>query len=506
VADGVTFPAPGSRGPTRRTKNLETMTDLRSQRHARSGLKVMALVLGLQALFFVLGSVVSSWAITRIAQGGRLSSWLHVIWFAKGVSYAVLEGLFVAGILRYRRGLGELIARRMLAVAAGILGALAAWWALFSVDQFVADLARRPSLVLGGLEPGSYRWLAVVESGLYLLGVVLLVVAVARASWRISRRLAWPALVLVGLALAMNIVRALGLEILRAYAASPAWQVVSALPSLFMLGGMLWLILDHRRGLSTSTGEDRQPAPAPGDLPPLSAAWERAGRGLALYRAGILLQLAGGILGAIIVRAAACGPTDLGSAAATVENVKAALVFSAVLSLALGVVPLAGLVRYARIPEESGARGAAVLGLLCVVCGLLGGLVAGGLVLQATSSSSIWALYDLQKQLPLVEGPTYLVAFVGIFALLRSYAAAARFLDLEAADRRARGAAVAVLVLGPVVVLARFLALKLPAGMLLVLALAALGGAIAFFVVYLQIIRTLLEAIRRRTLNVVGER
>ena len=83
----------------------------------------MALALGLQTLFFVLGSVVSSWAMTHGARGS--SRFLHIWWFARGVAYAVLEGLFVAGILRYRRGLDEPTARGLLVVVAGILGALA---------------------------------------------------------------------------------------------------------------------------------------------------------------------------------------------------------------------------------------------------------------------------------------------------------------------------------------------------------------------------------------------
>jgi hypothetical protein len=261
------------------------------------------------------------------------------------------------------------------------------------------------------------------------------------------------------------------------------------------------LLLVHARQLAGAEPAATEPAAdgePPRSLPPT---WERAGRGLSLYRAGILLNIGATILGLLLVRAAASGASsgDMFSAMQAIETVKQMLVISTVLTFLVSVVALVGLVKYAGLPWESGGRGLAHVGLGGYVAGMLLGGVTVALTVHAASSGSIWALVDLQKdQLPVVQAVTVVVGIVTLVALLRSLAATARHLGLDDLAARTRALTIGVLIVGPVLGLVRAFAREIPVALLLIAAVPGLIGALLLLVTYIKLLGRLSSEILTR--------
>ena len=198
-----------------------------------------------------------------------------------------------------------------------------------------------------------------------------------------------------------------------------------------------------------------------------SAPWPSVLAGIRAYRAALLARLliaVGALLLAFMARAAR-----------SVDGAKLAMVGGVLASLFIGVWMLSGLIRYARVPRESGAQGAAVTAVSLAIVGLLLELYSVFLVSQVYSSS-YRALRQVATRLPWMQAVGLALGVFAAVALLVSLGRLSRHLVLPELVRRV-GQVIGVLVIVAVgnVVLRAILAARPRGGTAVVL---ALGGGV----------------------------
>jgi hypothetical protein len=249
-------------------------------------------------------------------------------------------------------------------------------------------------------------------------------------------------------------------------------------------GDVLWAVLASQALVAVR----RSPAELPAPTAAADRSWAGPAAGLRLHRAGVLVKIGAGVLGALLVVAAT----------ASRDPRLARMVLVPLLLVALGGsgVALAGLIRFARVPEESGARSFAVIAALLGGAGLCVDLWALVLTFQLLGGSGS---IDLAQQLQSLEPLGLALSLPALIVLLVGLRRVATVLgELDQASRATRLVVLAAIV-APLAVLMKIPAVARQMGPVLILpALVLLGLAIYAVVRYVGLIGGLSRAMEQR--------
>jgi len=249
-------------------------------------------------------------------------------------------------------------------------------------------------------------------------------------------------------------------------------MAISATMTALVGGTTLAVFLPHRRhlrgGAAPSESADSESSTAPG--------LEAAGRALRMYHGAIVAQIAWLVVGN--------GLTLLVAKTGDLEGAKGMMGLVPVVALIVQCFAIAGLVRFASgLPAVHAATGPAGLAAAGQVLNGLLALVTTGLVFRALDSGRLRHLFDLQDQLPVLQGISALVGCVAALALLTA-------LERVGAERDVAGLKVAIPVLGGLALLFHLLDPRdLGGPMLLAFAVALLVGALVVVAKFLGVIR-----------------
>ncbi|NMB76482.1 MAG: hypothetical protein GYA21_15295 [Myxococcales bacterium] len=190
--------------------------------------------------------------------------------------------------------------------------------------------------------------------------------------------------------------------------------------SLAFASGIFFLSLAHARAVVLKpavTSEAAAPASPAVEFP------AGVSRGLATYRSALLWRLGVTVSGMILLVLAQLG-RSLGA-------MKFFLVTTSLLSLACGVVMVAGMARFATtLPASTRARAPAGLALGVMIAGVLSDLAATALVF-GIFSSRISTVMAAVKTAPWLSLGGQVLALVGMVALLVAFFRLGRALDME---------------------------------------------------------------------------
>jgi len=268
------------------------------------------------------------------------------------------------------------------------------------------------------------------------------------------------------------------------------WAVGLNLFDVVLAVVMFWLLGKHA-GLSGVSSVWGAPDGAGGEEEYLGTGWEAARAGLRLYRGALIAQISITVGGMLLLLLAALG-RSAGFA-------KAVMVLVAVGSMLAGAGMFFGLLSYAKVPEKTGGRGAAVGALVIVGVVFLMGFYSLFLVFQILSGDHS-AIRDAAEQTPWVEGIGQVLGLAGMLVLLFSFGQVGRYAGSKTVPARI-GSMVALLLVTAVAALGLkvLVATRAIGGPgLLPIALVVLGLAIAVLVYYLRILKELLAAIAVR--------
>lgn len=268
------------------------------------------------------------------------------------------------------------------------------------------------------------------------------------------------------------------------------WSVGLNLFDIVLAVVMFWLLGKHAAlsGVSSVWGA---PDGAGGDEEYLGPGWEAARAGLRLYRGALIAQISITVGGMLLLLLAALG-RSAGMA-------KAVMLLMAVGSLLAGAGMFFGLLSYAKVPEKTGGRGAAVGALVIVGVVFLMGFYGLFLVFRILSGDHS-AIRDAAEQTPWVEGISQVLGLGGMLVLLFSFGQVGRYAGSKTVPARI-GPMVALLLVTAVAALGLKVLVATRAidgPVLLPIALVVLGLAIAVLVYYLRILKELLAAIAVR--------
>ncbi len=256
-----------------------------------------------------------------------------------------------------------------------------------------------------------------------------------------------------------------------------AGMVISAAMTLAVAGATLAVFRPHRAHLrgGASASSASKPEMAPG--------LEAAGRGLGTYHGAIVAQIVWLVLGNGLTFAVAKSGDRSGT-----ESMMAVV---PIVALIIQGFAIAGLVRFARhLPDLHAAKGSAGFAVGAQLLNAVLGLVTVGLVLRALESGRLRYLFDLQDQLPVLQGFGALVGCVAALALLTALARVG-------AERDVAGLKVAIPVLGGLALLFHLLDPRdLGGPMLLAFAVALLVGAVIVVARFLGVVRRTADAMR----------
>jgi hypothetical protein len=212
----------------------------------------------------------------------------------------------------------------------------------------------------------------------------------------------------------------------------------------------------------------------------------RAASGLRLHRAGVLVKILGILVGVILLFAA--------RGARSMEALRALSVLVLTVGLAGGVLAFVGLLRFARVPEETGGQSLAIGAAILVGAALALDLGTAATVVAALAGNASGLLRTAQ----LLEPVGIALSLPALILLLLSLRRVARHLGEKALAARAAQLAILVGVTAPVAV-----GMKIPgAARELGLALLALGIPALFLGLYvlaryLGLLGTLSDALER---------
>lgn len=393
----------------------------------------------------------------------------------------------LTGLVLYARAPRDLGVRALASVAAAAVAcALAAY-----VGEVVYMRLASPEQMASSQRLRQTLWL--VGSAGEATCMLLLLAAMARASARLGRRL--PTATLIGVAtlvlaleLLYPLVRAFALDGWRFPTDHPWIYTAVYLPfDLARLGGLLWLLHRHRRALRAGAA-----APAEGPAWLQWPGWETSSRGLRLYAAAIAWRLAILVLGVLALFFA--------YRARSVAAARFLMWAIPVAGLVASGFALAGLAKYAFVPNDTGGRPTALAGLTCSALAVCVDLIGLLLVLSALTSRDLGAVAALGERLSIANGLGQGLGLTSLLVLLASFRRVGHFIGLDLAGRTwATSALVGVAAL--VVVGAR--AATADRGMAVsdALGLSLLGLLLALVavVMYLAIARDLARAIDERT-------
>jgi hypothetical protein len=232
------------------------------------------------------------------------------------------------------------------------------------------------------------------------------------------------------------------------------------------------------------------PTAAPTTPPAGGLAWGPAAGGLRLYRAGLLWKLGLALGGVALVIAA--------GASQNLPAIKASLLLAVVAGLVPSIPMLVGLVRFTAVPDESGARGAAIATSVLWGVGLL--LEVGTLVIVLRLQGlDGFDLIDGFERAQLVQTIGQVLGLVTLAVLLTALRRTARALADPVATGRTATLAVLCVVLAPPAIALRsesvLRALGGPA--LLGVALIVLILAVTFVALYVGLVGRLIADMQR---------
>ena len=256
---------------------------------------------------------------------------------------------------------------------------------------------------------------------------------------------------------------------------------------LFVAADVLLLLVlrAHRESLPAEG-----PAPAETNAELADPAWAAPGRALALYHRGIVIQLLVSVLGGLL--------GVLAGASRNIELVKGIMVLVAVGTMLVQLVILTGALRYARqLPELAPGKGAAQLGGTLLVITFLVNVGATVLIVRAFGSGRLRHLFDLQDQLPWVQGAGQALGLFALLALLVSFGEVAGHIERHDLAERTGGLKVALPVLAILGLVFKAGAAELGV-VALALGLVFLVGALWALIAYLKLVRDVGGALRER--------
>lgn len=160
----------------------------------------------------------------------------------------------------------------------------------------------------------------------------------------------------------------------------------------------------------------------------LSPGFRRAADGLDRFATALKLQLGIGVVSAVI--------TGVAASSRSIEGITTMFTLSPIAGLFLAALAIAGLIRYAEIPEESGAASPARIAAVLLGMGSLGHVYHLTLV-PDLASDSIFTKAKAMENVPAVLGLTQLFGFASTMVLLASLRKAAIALDDNALTIRA---------------------------------------------------------------------
>lgn len=162
----------------------------------------------------------------------------------------------------------------------------------------------------------------------------------------------------------------------------------------------------------------------------LSPGFRRAADGLDRFATALKLQIGFGILSAVI--------TGVAASSRSIETITTMFTLSPIAGLFLAALAVAGLIKYAEVPEESGAASPARIAAVLLGMGSLGHVYHLTLV-PDLASDSIFTKAKAMENVPAVLGLTQLFGFASTMVLLASLRKAAIALDDNALAIRADG-------------------------------------------------------------------
>ncbi len=374
---------------------------------ARRGVTVFVVCLISQALANTGLRLASTASLAAVRAGdfdGGLGDWMGAIFLTgSGLDWMATVGLTVgmwlyAGAARGRSG----------ALTWGAFGCFCGQGLIASFYLVVSILQEATGAIL------DFRVWAVVWEVIFWLsmtvevaGCVLLLAAVLR----VNRSQNAAPQTLAFLATAGACVLVYGLNVMfrlgvidHGYRQLHPWMMfsLSTVLSLGFAGAFSALLVGHGRRLAV--GPVVSPATGGLELP------SNVRRGLATYRTALIWRLAVIVGGMVLLLLAQLG--------GSMEAAKVLLVVTSVVSLVCGMVMLAGMVRFAAVPEATRARGPALAALSVMIVGLILDLVALVLVFVLISSKNYSTLRSVMKVLPFIELGGQVLALVGVVALL----------------------------------------------------------------------------------------
>lgn len=160
----------------------------------------------------------------------------------------------------------------------------------------------------------------------------------------------------------------------------------------------------------------------------LGPGFRHAADGLDRFATALKLQLGIGVMSAVI--------TGVAAASRSIETITTMFTLSPIAGLFLAALAVAGLIRYAEIPEESGAASPARIAAVLLGMGSLGHVYHLTLV-PDLASDSIFTKAKAMENVPAVLGLTQLLGFASTMVLLASLRKAAIALDDNALTIRA---------------------------------------------------------------------
>ncbi len=374
-----------------------------------------------------------------------------------------------------------------------------------AVVALVGLLRLLPGLAaLGGT--GLIRTAAVGEClglALGLVGLLLNVLGLSLGSyalghsllWRVVALLAGVPLLLFGLQLARGLGRPglarLSAIALAAFLAQQAFAVVTLLqpgPSLLHhLRG--WLGLAASALIVAVAAQALSAARAGGGAlgaAPVATALDRlrAGRGLRLHRTGVLVKIVAAVVGTVLLVAA--------HGTRSPEAARSLTLLMLAGGLLGGGLSFAGLLRFARVPAETGATALALGAALLAGAGLALELASAGVILTALHGSSA----SLLRTARLLEPAGLALSLPALILLLLALRRVALHLVLPELAARATQLAILVGVVAPIAVVLRIPEAARALGLaVFALGLPALALAIYVLVRYLGLLNRMSEAL-----------
>lgn len=450
-------------------------TELPGPLPRRGPLRLLGIVLIVEAALSVTHSIAWRVAMQLVRGGLEVREVEGLLAVFRGLSWAwpALLAVIAGAVVHAFRGTADAALRRLGLAAGAALGLLALHALLGLV---LADWAGRPAASVA-----SFTLSAVGRSGL------------AAALWVLGRRLG--ARRVTGVALAALVATLLAHAIALLAALLPDAFVetaplsVGALARLGLRAAELGLVAAAAlMAASRAPAGARAVAVGAGPLRIGSPAeWARAARGLRLYRGGLLWKLRFLIAGVVFLALAA--------ASRSLPGVKAAMLLGALAGAGASIAMLVGLVRFTAVPEESGARGAAVATVVLWPLGLALEAWTLGLVLQMVPADG-WDLVEHAEAIERLQPVAQVFGLVALAVLLVALRRAAAALDVGQAVGRAGILLRLTGLLVPAALVVRLEAVQRALGGpgLLLVALAVLGLAVAFVVLYLGLVRRLVTA------------